>query len=114
FLIGLVPALDFSAYGIVPRTFDGLIGIVAAPFLHASWSHLLSNTVPLTLLLILLAGSSNNSVRVVLLIVLLGGALLWLFGRHANHIGASLLIYGLVTYLMVSGVFERRFIPLAV
>jgi membrane associated rhomboid family serine protease len=51
---------------------------------------------------------------VVLEIVLLGGLLLWLFGRPAIHIGASGLIFGLVVFLIVSGVLERRIIPLLI
>ena len=46
--------------------------------------------------------------------VLLGGLLLWVFGRSATHIGASGLIFGLITFLMVSGVLEKRLVPLAV
>src|ERR1700754_2682557 len=32
--------------GIVPRTVDGLDGIIWSPLLHAGWPHLLANTVP--------------------------------------------------------------------
>ena len=49
------PSLD--SYGIVPRTAGGLVGIVAAPFLHENLGHIVSNTVPLFILLVLLAGS---------------------------------------------------------
>ena len=50
-------------------------------------------------------------VALVLGIVLLSGALLWLFGRPATHIGASSLIYGLVAFLFVSGIREQRLVP---
>jgi membrane associated rhomboid family serine protease len=40
--------------------------------------------------------------------------LLWLFGRPANHIGASGLIFGLIAFLIVSGLLERRFVPLVI
>jgi membrane associated rhomboid family serine protease len=114
FLVGLVPLLDLTSFGIVPRTLGGLIGIPAAPFLHANLAHLVSNTLPLTVLLLLLAGSRAESWRVVVAIVLVGGGLLWLLGRPVNHIGASALIYGLVTYLIASGVLERRLVPLTI
>src|SRR5258708_34631953 len=47
-----------AEYGIIPRTWGGLAGIITAPFIHASFEHLLSNTVPLLVLgaLILLRG----------------------------------------------------------
>lgn len=114
FFIGLIPPLDLTSYGIVPRTTRGLIGIFTAPFLHMNLAHIASNTIPLIVLLVLLAGSRAASWAIVLSIVLLSGALLWLFGRPANHIGASGLIYGLVAYLFVSGIREQRFVPVAI
>lgn len=114
FLIGHILPFDLQFYGITPRTLRGLVGIPAAPFLHADWAHIVSNTIPLTVLLVLLAGSRAQSWTVVTLIVLLGGTLLWLFGRPANHIGASSLIYGLIAYLLVSGIREGRLVPFAI
>ncbi len=69
---------------------------------------------PSSALGILLAGSKANSWAVVVEVVLLGGILLWLFGRPANHIGASGLIFGLIAFLIVSGLLERRFVPLII
>jgi membrane associated rhomboid family serine protease len=114
FVIECILPLQLETYGITPRTSIGLIGIPATPFLHASLSHLLANTVPLTVLLLLLARSKANSWQIVVYIVLLGGALLWIFGRPATHIGASGLIYGLITFLLLSGIWERRIIPMLV
>jgi membrane associated rhomboid family serine protease len=106
------PSLD--SFGVTPRTLVGLVGIPAMPFLHANLGHLLGNTVPLFVLLALLAGSQARSWEVVAAVVLLGGLLLWVFGRPATHIGASGLIFGLITFLMLSGVLEKRLVPLAV
>ncbi|MCB1639211.1 MAG: rhomboid family intramembrane serine protease, partial [Thiothrix sp.] len=53
--------LPLESLGLIPRHLSGLAGIVAMPFLHDNWSHILSNTVPLFVLLILLAGSRANS-----------------------------------------------------
>jgi membrane associated rhomboid family serine protease len=114
FLADVVIPVDINAWGVVPRTTSGLIGIPAMPFLHAGWQHLLGNTVPLTVLLCLTAGSRANSRTVVICVILAGGSLLWLFGRNANHIGASGLIYGLMAFLLVAGTLERRLVPLAV
>ncbi|MCE5267880.1 MAG: rhomboid family intramembrane serine protease [Planctomycetaceae bacterium] len=113
FLVRLVfPQID--SLGIVPRTLTGLVGVVASPFLHANFQHLLSNTFPLLILLALLAGSQARSWEIVLDVALLGGLLLWLVGRNANHIGASGLIFGLIVFLIVSGFRERRPVPLMV
>lgn len=112
-IIWVVFALDFflplgEQLGLIPRTFRGLTGIVAMPFLHGDFKHLLGNTVPLAVTLLLLAGSRANSGAIVVLIVLLGGIGLWLFGREARHIGASGLVFGLIAFHVFAGIFERR------
>lgn len=114
FLLKFVVPFDLTAFGVTPRTLIGLTGIPAMPFLHANFQHIISNTLPLFILLILLAGSNASSWKVVAETVLLGGFLLWLFGRPANHIGASGLIFGLIAFLIVSGLLERRFVPLLI
>jgi membrane associated rhomboid family serine protease len=114
FAVGHVLPFRLESFGVTPRTYRGLVGIPAAPFLHESLGHLLSNTIPLMVLLLLLAGSNAQSWSIVAYIVLLSGALLWLFGRPATHIGASGLIYGLIAFLLVSGIYERRFVPMIV
>jgi membrane associated rhomboid family serine protease len=119
FLVSLVfPSLD--NFGVVPRTLWGLAGIPAMPFLHANLGHILSNTVPLFFLLVLLAGSKARSGEIVVDVILLGGFLLWLcgrshdHGRSVDHIGASGLIFGLISFLICSGILEKRLVPLAV
>ena len=114
FLLEFVVPFDLTSFGVTPRTLTGLVGIPAMPFLHASFQHIVSNTLPIFILLILLAGSKARSWEVVVEIVLLGGILLWLFGRPAIHIGASGLIFGLIAFLIVSGFLERRFVPLVI
>lgn len=117
FLVDAVTPLDLARHGVVPRTAGGLLGIPLMPFLHASFQHLASNTIPLFVLLVLLvmhAGSQTRCWGVVAGIVLLGGGLLWVGGRAGNHIGASELIFGLIAFLVVAGVRARRFVPLII
>jgi membrane associated rhomboid family serine protease len=114
FLLEFVTPLNLVSFGLTPRTATGLIGIPAMPFLHADWRHITSNTPPLLVLLILLAGSKAQTWKIVIEVILLGGMLLWLFGRTAMHIGASGLIFGLIAFLIVSGLLEKRFVPLLV
>ncbi len=114
FLLNWVLPVDLNGYGITPRTWSGLIGIPASPFLHLNLRHIVSNTVPLLVLLILLAGSKANSWGIVIAIILVSGGLLWLVGRNATHIGASGLVFGLVAFLIVSGFLEGRIVPLLI
>ncbi|MCY2993633.1 MAG: hypothetical protein NTY19_38005 [Planctomycetota bacterium] len=55
FILGRVLPFDINSLGVTPRTLVGLVGIPATPFLHANLHHLLSNTVPLFVLLARLA-----------------------------------------------------------
>ena len=111
-IIWLVFALDFflplEQLGLVPRTMRGLSGIIAMPFLHGDVAHLVGNSVPLAVTMLLLAGSRANSYSIVIFITLLSGAGLWLFGREALHIGASGVVFGLITFHIFAGIFERR------
>ncbi len=106
--------LPLEHLGLIPRDFGGLVGIVGMHFLHGSWYHLLSNTVPLLVLLVLLAGSKANSVSIVFVICLVGGIVLWFIGRSSLHIGASLLVFGLASFLVAAGFIEKRPIPLII
>jgi membrane associated rhomboid family serine protease len=111
FVVGLVLPFSINSCGVTPRSIIGLVGVPLMPFLHADLKHLLSNTVPLTILLLLLAGSKANSWTIVAFIVFMSGAMLWLFGRPATHVGASGLIFGLIAFLLASGILERRIVP---
>lgn len=103
--------IDFNRWGIIPRELGGIWGIILSPFLHANLSHLLSNFLPLMILLTLLVATQPHSWWIALQIVLLGGLLLWVFGRPAVHVGASGLIYGLIAYLIAAGFRQGRFGP---
>lgn len=106
--------LPLEKLGLIPRHISGLLGIASMTFLHVDWGHIISNTFPLATLLALLAGSRADSRKVVVAIIILGGILLWLFGRDSIHIGASLLIFGLASFLVVSGFLEKRTVPMIV
>jgi len=107
-VFGLDYFLPLEQLGLVPRTFRGLTGIVAMPFLHGDLKHLLGNTVPLAVTMLLLAGSRANSGGIIVLITILCGTGLWLFGREALHIGASGVVFGLIAFHVFAGIFEQR------
>ena len=105
---------DLDQYGIQPREGDGLVGIATAPFLHAGFDHLMSNTIPFVAmgLAIALAGL-GRVVSVTLIVMLVGGVGTWLVApEHTNHIGASGVVFGFATYLLVRGFFNRSALEL--
>jgi membrane associated rhomboid family serine protease len=105
-----------DSYGIEPRETDGLTGIVAAPFLHAGFGHLLANTVPFVLMgLVIAVNGALRVVAVTAIVAFVSGFGTWLIGPdHTNHIGASGVVFGYATYLMARGLFNRRAVELAV
>lgn len=105
-----------SVFGIQPRSLDGLRGILFAPFLHGGYAHLAANTVSFVILgsLVLVSGK-RTLVRVTAIAALSAGLVSWLFGApNSVHIGASGIIFGYLGYLMLAGVFARRFVPIVI
>lgn len=101
-------------FGLKPRSLTGVLGVFTMPFLHANLRHIIGNTIPLIVLLFLLIGSRAESWKIVAQIVVVGGIILWVFGRNGNHIGASGLVSGLICFLILGGLLERRFISVVV
>ena len=101
-----------NQYGIRPHSLIGLRGILFAPFLHGNLPHLISNTVPFLVLgwLVMLQKTSDFWV-VTALTMIVGGSGVWLFASpNSIHIGASILIFGYLGFLLLRGYFERNFI----
>lgn len=101
---------DFYPYklGILPRNLSGLIGIITSPLIHGSFSHLISNTVPLVLVGLGIFYFYPKVAYKVFVIVYLGtGILVWIFAREVYHIGASGIIYGFISFVFFSGVFRK-------
>jgi membrane associated rhomboid family serine protease len=102
--------IDLSQYGIYPLTLKGLEGIIFSPFIHASFGHLFSNTLPLFFLSIaLFYFYSEVALKVFIWTYILTGVMVWVAGREAWHIGASGLVYGLASFLFFSGIIRRYF-----
>ena len=100
--------LGLERFGVRPRQLIGLSGILLAPLLHAGFAHLIANSLPLLVLVTAMLHLYPNSALRVLLAVYLGpGIAVWLFARGGVHVGASGLVYGLVSYIFVAGVIRR-------
>lgn len=97
--------LDFDENGILPRTFSGLQGVVFSPFIHADIQHLYNNSIPLLILLATLRFFyARQSFAVIGYGILFSGLITWVIGRDNYHIGASGLIYVLVSFIFFKGI----------
>lgn len=108
-IIDLVLGGVLKGFGIQPRELDSAYTIFTAPFLHGDFGHLGSNLVGLAVLgMLSLLNGIRYFLKASLLIIALGGALVWLFGREATHIGASGWIFGLWSLVIALAWFDRR------
>ncbi|MCM4151800.1 rhomboid family intramembrane serine protease [Arenibacter sp. N53] len=102
--------VNFNDYGIYPRTLLGVRGIVLSPFLHASVEHLYNNTIPLAILTASLVYFYRGiAFKVLLWGILVSGFITWLIGRPSYHIGASGLIYVLVSFIFFKGIISKHY-----
>jgi membrane associated rhomboid family serine protease len=104
----ILSGLSMVKLGIYPRDASGMTGILFAPLVHGSLSHLFSNSGPLLIL-----GSTvfyfykPVTFRVIFHSWFTTGIIVWLSGREAYHIGASGLIYAMASFLFFSGFIRR-------
>ena len=113
-LIWVIQLLDWALdlepadFGVRPRQLAGLPGIFFAPLVHGGFAHLLANSPPLLLLgTAMLYLYPSAALRVLPAVYLGTGVAVWLFARGSAHVGASGLIYGLVSYIFVAGLIRR-------
>jgi len=93
----------------VPRSLDGLRGIVFAPFLHGNLQHLIANTVPFVALgWMVMLRDQRRFLPVTLYAMLGAGLLAWTLGAPGSvHIGASGVVFGYLGYLLATGIYTR-------
>ena len=101
---------SFNHFGVYPRTLIGLRGVIFSPFIHSNIEHLYHNTIPLFVLSVALFYFYRAiSWKVIFYGILFSGFLTWCIGRPSNHIGASGLIYVLMSFTLFKGIFARHF-----
>ncbi len=106
-VFGLMYIFHYQWYdwGIYPRKAAGLIGILTGPFIHDGLRHIFNNTTALFILMFFLFYYYKRVVWQILFWgLILTGVLTWLIGRPSFHIGASGLVYMLVSFLFFSGI----------
>jgi membrane associated rhomboid family serine protease len=101
--------MRFAKYGVLPRTLEGLKGVLLSPFIHSDWKHLTNNALPLFVLTATLGFFYKGIAKEVFLWSwLMSGLWLWAIGRPSFHIGASGLLYALASFLFFSGFIRKH------
>jgi membrane associated rhomboid family serine protease len=97
-------------FGLRPRTPIGLLGILLSPILHGNIVHLLGNSLVFFILgwMVLYSVGPVDFVVITLLVALAEGLGVWIFGRSANHIGGSGVLFGYFGFLLFGSFFERN------
>ena len=106
---------SLDQYGIKPRDTSALWGILLAPLLHGGFGHLAANTIPfVTLGWLTMLQETSDFYIVSALSAVVGGIGVWIFGApNSVHIGASILIYGYLGFLLLRGYFQKNFPSIA-
>ncbi len=103
---------DWFMLGVYPRNLTGIKGIFTSPFIHdnESYSHILANSGTLMLgLFTLFFFFRSVAYRSLIFIYLFTGIGVWVFGKqYVYHIGASGVVYGLISFIFFSGAFRRN------
>ena len=111
---------SMNGWGIVPRSWRGLIGIPLSPFIHGSWQHLILNSIPFIALGgLVVARGASVFVELTAFVAVLGGAAVWLLADFfeettKSHIGASGLIFGYFGFLVARGWYDRSILAVVV
>ena len=102
--------VDLTSYGILPRTLSGLQGVIFSPFLHGDLNHIANNSIPLFILTTALIYFYRDiSLKILFYGILLSGLITWVIGRESYHIGASSLIYVLVSFIFFKGMMTQYY-----
>ena len=100
---------DFTEYGVLPRKFNGLTGILFSPLIHSDVNHLLNNSLPVIILCLLIFNFySQIAKKILIYLYFISGLWLWCIGRESFHIGASGLIYAMASFLFFSGILRKN------
>ena len=109
-LMQIVLGTSLIKLGIFPGSIDGLPGILTSPLIHGSWDHLFYNSLSFLILgAIIFWFYPRIALRSFVALYLISGLGVWLFAQpNSYHIGASGLVYGMVSLVFWNGVFRRN------
>lgn len=108
-IIASLLGMELGWLGILPRHVAGLKGILLAPLIHDNFQHLFYNSIPLLVMVGMITFFYRKvAIKSISMMYLLTGFAVWLFARPVFHIGASGVVYALVSFVFFSGLFRRN------
>jgi membrane associated rhomboid family serine protease len=121
-LINTVDSNRLDGDGIYARNVGRLWGVLTAPFLHVSFAHLISNTIPFVFMGVIIAlEGARRLAYVTVIVIIVAGLGTWLIsasststGQPIVTVGASGVVFGYATYLFARGIFNRNVLELLV
>jgi membrane associated rhomboid family serine protease len=110
FYVGLHYFTEIHEFGILPKTVKGFRGVPLHVFIHGDFKHLLNNSIPIFFLVMALNYFYRQQFwKVLFLGILFSGIGTWLIGRNSYHIGASSLVYCLVSFIFFKGILSKYY-----
>lgn len=101
---------SFASYGLLPRSFKGLLGIFTSPFIHGSHEHIINNSIPLLVLGMAIHYFYREVAwKIYFWSILITGLWVWAFARPVYHIGASGVLYSFASFVFMSGLIRRNY-----
>ena len=100
---------SLDRFALRPRVVGGLWGVLTGPFLHQSYGHLLSDTVPLVAIgWVLMLSGLRAWLTVTAIVLVAGGLATWLVAPAGLIVGASGVVFGWLGYLIARAFFARK------
>jgi membrane associated rhomboid family serine protease len=114
--IDVIAGHRMDSFGIEPRKPSELLDVVPSAFTHFGFAHVAANSLPLLLLGFIAAlRGIGRFLAVAFTVIVIGGLGVWLVApAHTNTAGASGLIFGLFSYLLVRGFVDHRALDIVV
>jgi len=108
-LFEIIDGVSLYRYGLLPRSFSGLIGIFTAPLIHSDFNHLINNSISLFILTTGLVYFYRDLwYKILFGSWIISGLMVWVGARANYHIGCSGLIYAIASFIFFSGVFRKN------
>lgn len=103
-------SLNFTRFGVYPREWSGLKGILFSPFIHSGTKHLFNNSIPVFVFIAMLFYFYQEiALKTLLLGSIMTGVLTWLIGGEGYHVGMSGVVYLLFSFIFFSGIFRKNY-----